>query len=113
MLSRAERLRLVAAGSALMVSVVLALVAVRGPGGGGVRPAVACERPAAAPPSRTACRSGGRCGRRCARSPSPYGLRLGTAVNTDALANDPPYAEVVAREFGTPHRRGRHEMGTA
>jgi endo-1,4-beta-xylanase len=30
----------------------------------------------------------------------PYGVRLGTAVNSDALLRDPSYAEVVAREFG-------------
>jgi endo-1,4-beta-xylanase len=31
----------------------------------------------------------------------PHGLRLGTAVNTDALLRDPPYAAVLGREFGT------------
>jgi endo-1,4-beta-xylanase len=31
----------------------------------------------------------------------PYGVRFGTAVNTEALLRDPPYAAVLAREFGT------------
>jgi endo-1,4-beta-xylanase len=102
-LSRAERLRFAAAGTALTVSVALALVAARGPDGAAAsEPGVDALTCAATGCIDTYTMS--------ARGPmrpplrmlaQPYGLRLGTAVNTDALVNDLPYAEVVAREFGT------------
>jgi endo-1,4-beta-xylanase len=106
-LSRAERLRFAAAGSALVVSVALALVAARGPDGAAAsEPGVAGPNCAVPGPGGCAAGSDSMSGRGTMRPPlrmlaQPYGLRLGTAVNTDALANDPPYAEVVAREFGT------------
>ena len=126
-LSRAERLRLAAAGSALMVGVVLALVAVRGPGGAAAsEPGAAglnCAWPCAAESYSMSARGTVRPPLRMLAA--PHRLRLGTAVNTDALANDRPYAEVVAHEFGTltaeyamkwgrlEPTRGVHDWGTA
>jgi len=110
-LSQRERLRFVASGAALAISVVLALVAVHGP-----RDASAA-RSAPAPAADTMrCAHGA--GRACAGGANttagngpaapalralaqPYGVRLGTAVNSDALQRDRPYADVLAREFGT------------
>jgi endo-1,4-beta-xylanase len=106
-LSRRERLRFVASGSALAVSIVLALVAAHGP-----------KDAAASEPAADAMRCAHGAGQACPGSAAtmstrgpvppalrtlaqPYGVRLGSAVNSDALQRDPSYAEVLAREFGT------------
>ena len=97
MLSRRERLRFVASGTALAIGVVLALVAAHTP-----KDAVASEPPGelmrTGPTSMFARGTLGPALRALAQ---PYGVRLGSAVNSEALLRDPPYAEVLAREFGT------------
>jgi endo-1,4-beta-xylanase len=108
MLSRRERFRFLAAGSALAVSVSLALVAARGPQGASASESKAEAMRCAYGVGRV-CAEGGvnRMSARGTVAPAlrtlaqPYGIRLGTAVNSEALLRDPPYAAILAREFGT------------
>ena len=97
MLSRRERLRFAASGSALALGVVLALVAAHSP-----KDAVASEPPGElmrTGPTTMSAR--GTLAPALRALAQPYGLRLGSAVNSEALLHDQPYAEVLAREFGT------------
>jgi endo-1,4-beta-xylanase len=108
MLSRRERFRFLAAASALAVSVSLAVVAARGPQGASASESKAEAMRCAHGAGRVCAEEGvNRMSARGTVAPAlrtlaqPYGIRLGTAVNSEALLRDPPYAAMVAREFGT------------
>jgi endo-1,4-beta-xylanase len=101
---RREQLRLFAAGGAVVLVAVTALVVARSPSGGAESgPALAAAWCAGAATPRP----GATCPPPTAQAPSlrtlahAYGLRIGSAVNTDALANDPRYAEILGREFSS------------